>query len=275
VRLIGNIKGRNNWFYKLARVAESGADPNMHFEKITCVDAVAAGVLDIEEIKAAKRIYPENVFRELYLAEPSDDQGNPFGYKYIERCIFKDEDNKPTNRLAEGPPIAFGWDVAKSMNWTVGIGLNRKGQVCEFHRWKDNWDGTINRIISVTRSVAAYVDSTGGGDPIEETLRRRGGNNFRGMKFSRQSKQDLMVLLATGIQQEKIGFPDGPIVKELLAFEYEVSPSGNVLYSAPKGVHDDTVDALAMAYKMLREQQFTTMDVAPLEINRESPWAIR
>jgi hypothetical protein len=275
LRLIGNVKGRNNWFYKLCRVAESGADPNMWYEKITAVDAVAAGVLDVEEIKAARRIYPENVFRELYLADPSDDHGNPFGFEYIERCIFRDDEGKPTVKLAEGPPVAFGWDVAKSMNWTVGIGLNRHGNVCVFHRWKDSWEGTISKILSTTRNVAAYVDSTGGGDPIGETLQRRGGPNFKGMKFSRQSKQDLMVLLATGIQQSKIGYPDGDIVKELSAFEYEISNSGNVLYSAPKGVHDDCVDALAMAYKMLREQQFTTITVSPIEIKRDSPWAIR
>lgn len=274
IRLIGNVKGRNNWFYQLARIAQTGADPNMNYEKITCIDAVAAGVLDIEEIKAAKRIYPENVFRELYLAEASDDHGNPFGYDYIEKCIFRDEDGKRTQKLADGPAIAYGWDVAKSMNFTVGIGLNRKGEVCEFHRWKDNWEGTISRILSIVGNKPAYVDSTGGGDPIEESLQRRGGANFRGMKFSRQSKQDLMVLLATGIQQQKIKFPDGVIVTELNAFEYDISPSGNVLYSAPKGVHDDCVDSLAMAYKMLREQQFTTLDVAPIEITRTSPWAI-
>jgi hypothetical protein len=274
IRLIGNVKGKNNWFYKLSRVAESGADPNMYYEKITAIDAVAAGVLDVQEILDAKKIYPENVFKELYLAEPSDDHGNPFGWDHIEACVFKDKDGKPTQKLADGPPVAFGWDVAKSTNWTVGIGLNRKGQVCEYYRWRDNWDATIKRILAVTKRKPAYVDSTGGGDPIEEALQRAGGGNFQGLKFSRQSKQDLMVLLATGIQQREVGYPMGEIVKELHAFEYEISPSGNVLYSAPRGVHDDTVDALAMAYKMLKEQQYHSIDVAPIQLLRQSPWAI-
>src|SRR5215831_18052422 len=76
VRLIGNVKGRRNFFYRLCRRAEAG-EPEMHYAKITAYDAVEAGVLDAAEIADAKRMLPEAVFRELYLAEPSDDGGNP------------------------------------------------------------------------------------------------------------------------------------------------------------------------------------------------------
>jgi hypothetical protein len=46
---------------------------------MTAYDAVAGGVFPLSEIEDAKRALPEHVFRELYLAEPSDDGGNPFG----------------------------------------------------------------------------------------------------------------------------------------------------------------------------------------------------
>src|SRR5215831_5139419 len=82
VRLIGNVKGRKNFFYRLCRRAEAG-EPDMHYAKITAYDAVAAGVLDAAEIADAKRMLPDAVFRELYLAEPSDDGGNPFGLAAI------------------------------------------------------------------------------------------------------------------------------------------------------------------------------------------------
>lgn len=273
IRMIGNVKGRANWFYKLCRMAEEG-HPDMYYDKITAYDAARAGVIDWQEIEDAKKIYPENVFKELYLCEPSDDHGNPFGHEYIERQVLRDEDGRKTRKTAEGKPIAWGWDVAKSMNWTVGIGINKRGEVCEFHRWRDSWDATLKRIIALTGRVPAYVDSTGGGDPVDEILQRHGGTNFRGFKFSRQSKQDLMVLLATGIQQGNLWYPDGRIVEELESFEYEISPSGNVLYSAPRGVHDDAVDALGMAYKMFNENTYSSVVVAPQELTRDSPWAL-
>ena len=55
-----------------------------------------------------------------------------------------------------------------------------------------------------------------------------------------------MEALALAIQKRNITFPDGIITDELNNFEYEYSASG-VKYSAPSGLHDDTVCALALA----------------------------
>lgn len=43
VRIIGNVKGRKNWFYIMCRKAQAG-EPNMAYFKIFALDAVAAGV---------------------------------------------------------------------------------------------------------------------------------------------------------------------------------------------------------------------------------------
>src|SRR5499427_7789478 len=86
VRIIGNVKGRRNWAYLLARRAESG-EADMHYARITAYDAIQAGVLNASEVEDARRQLPEMVFRELYEAEPSDDEGNPFGINAIRACI--------------------------------------------------------------------------------------------------------------------------------------------------------------------------------------------
>lgn len=71
-------------------------------------------------------------------------------------------------------------------------------------------------------------------------------------KFTSTSKQQIMEGLAVAIQQQKISFPEGPIVSELEVFEYEYTRTG-VKYSAPEGLHDDCVCALALAVsKLLR-----------------------
>ena len=52
--------------------------------------------------------------------------------------------------------------------------------------------------------------------------------------------------LAVAIQRKEIRFPEGPIVQELLAYEYQYTRLG-VRYSAAEGLHDDCVCALALA----------------------------
>jgi len=244
IRIIGNVKGRRNWAYQLARKAEAG-EPGMSYAKITALDAIKAGILSKDEIEDAKRMLPESVFRELYMAEPSDDEGNPFGVPAIQACIC--------DKLSTKPPSVFGLDLAKSVDWTVLIGLDAYGVVCYFARWQSPWQETIQRVIAAVGNVPTLVDSTGVGDPVLESLQRQGKTtrtNFIGYHFSSSSKQKLMEGLAVTIQQKRISFPDGPIVNELEAFEYVYSRTG-VSYSAPEGLYDDCVCALALAVQQM------------------------
>jgi phage FluMu gp28-like protein len=235
IRIIGNVKGKQNWAYRLARKAESG-DPSMHYSKITAYDAIEAGVLAADEIEDARRQLPDAVFRELYLAEPADDGGNPFGVAAIQSCIVP---------LSRAEPSVWGIDLAKSVDWTVAIALDDGGTVCRFERWQSPWEETLYKLQRLIGTTSALVDSTGVGDPIVEALQRK-ASNVEGFKFTSPSKQQLMEGLAVAIQQREIGYPAGPIVQELETFEYVYSRTG-VRYSAPEGLHDDCVCALALA----------------------------
>ena len=235
VRIIGNVKGRKNWAYQLARKAESGV-VGWRYSKITASDAVEANVLQADEVAEAQRDLPEQVFKELYLAEPSDDQGNPFGVDAIYKCIAP---------MSNKEPVCWGWDLAKSVDWTWGIGLDEDGAVCRSERWQSPWEETLKRIVNITAGVPALVDSTGVGDAILEFL-AKAGSNFEGFKFTSTSKQQLMERLAVAIQQQQITFPEGQLFNELLSFEYVYTRTG-AQYSAPSGLHDDGVCSLALA----------------------------
>lgn len=239
VRIIGNVKGRRNWFYHMCRKAESG-EPDMDFHRITAWQAVEGGILDREEIEGAKRLLPENVFRELYMAEASSDEGNPFGFDHVRSCI------RP---LSSRPVSAWGGDLAKSVDWSVMIGLDSDGFTAAFERFQSPWRETMQRIKETIGQGRAAIDSTGVGDPIVEELQRT-NSRIEGFKFSSASKQMLMEGLAVAIQSEMIYYPPGVIVSELESFEYEYTRTG-VRYSAPSGYHDDCVCALALAnYKL-------------------------
>jgi phage FluMu gp28-like protein len=242
VRIIGNVKGRKNWFYIGCRKAEGG-EPNHSYHKIIATDAVAAGVFPQEELDDAQRALPDHVFRELYLCEPSDDGGNPFGLNFIRQNV------KPLSTRA---PVANGVDLAKSVDWTVMLSLDENGTTCGFHRFQMPWKPTIERIRLLCGSVTTAIDSTGVGDPIVEEL-QGGGDNYIGVKFTQQSKQMLMEGLAVAIQQNEIQYPDGVIVSELESFEYEYTRTG-VRYTAPEGMHDDCVMALALAVYAKKNQ---------------------
>lgn len=235
-KLIGNAKGKKNWGFKLGVKARAG-EKGYEYHRITAYDAVEAGILDIEEVEQAKRDLPELVFKELYLAEPNEDGSNPFGIEYINQCFRKAE---------KGITIAHGVDLAKSIDWTVNIGLDGNGHVSYFDRWQSSWGDTTEKLKVSLKGKKVAIDSTGVGDPIVEEL-QRSLSDIDGIKFSSQSKQQLMEGLASAIQQGKISFDNEILKDELESYEYVYTRTG-VKYSAPSGMHDDTVCALALAW---------------------------
>lgn len=74
MKLIGNFGGTSNWMHLLKE--KSKTDKEYAYFKVTAWDAVAAGILDEEEILQAQRDLPPKIFKQLYLAEEqeSDDQ---------------------------------------------------------------------------------------------------------------------------------------------------------------------------------------------------------
>src|SRR5262249_38337469 len=87
---IGNVKGKNNWFYELARRAEEGTHPELGYHRLTAYDAVQAGVLAEEEIAEARRTLPEHVFKELFLAEAAADASGMFPVEKIQTLPYWD-----------------------------------------------------------------------------------------------------------------------------------------------------------------------------------------
>lgn len=250
VRIIGNVKGRKNWAFQLARRAESG-EPNMHYAKLTIFDAVEAGVVPPSEIDDARRTLPEHVFNELYLAIPSEDGSNPFGLDAIQRCV---EYQGTGSAVFTGEPIvAWGIDLARSVDWTVAVGLGKSGRVTGFARWQSPWKETLTRIPALVGKVPTLIDATGVGDPVVELL-SRAKPNISGFTFTSPSKQALLESLAVHVQHTQVGVLDNVLRAEMEAFEYEVK-NHRVYYSAPDGMHDDCVMAMSLAVKQFATPQ--------------------
>jgi hypothetical protein len=193
--------------------------------------------IDTKEIDEAKRQLPAPVFEQEYMANPMENAANPFGSQNIKDCI------KP---ISNQEPVCFGIDLAKSYDWSVIIGLDAGGNVCYLDRFQKDWHTTKQTILNLPRKPM-LLDSTGVGDPIFEEL-QRAGLMVEGLKFTQNSKQQLMIGLQNAIHQKTIGYPMGVIVDELEIFEYQFTANG-VKYSAPSGFHDDCVMSLALAWQ--------------------------
>lgn len=238
-KLIGNVKGRRNFAYKLARKAEAG-EPDWAYYKLTAQDAIEGGVIDAGIVEQARRDLPEHVFKELYEAEAADDGANPFGLAAIDAAF------RPSG--VRGKPVAFGVDLAKSVDYTWVIGLDKDGCEVVSERWQSPWGETKRRVLDLIKGVPTLMDSTGVGDPIVEELQGI-HSQLQGFKYSSASKQQLMLGLASALQSGALHLNDPMLRLELEAFEFIYTATG-VRYSAPDGQHDDGVNALALAERM-------------------------
>lgn len=242
-KFIGNVKGRKNWGYKMAQKAKNGEDPNYEYFKITAYDAANAGMMTkdgrpmADEIADAKRDLPDNVFKELYEAEASEDGSNPLGVSHIARAVMP---------LSAEKPVCFGVDLAKKNDWTVITGLDKYGQICYFDRFQRDWDQTTKEIIALPPGKIC-IDATGVGDPIAEAVARVRDTEL--FIFSSRSKQMLMEGLAAAIQKREITILDGVMKDEADSMEFEYTRNG-VLYTVPSGMHDDCVYSLGLAKKI-------------------------
>jgi len=220
-----------------------GGEPDWESFKFTTYDNPH---MDPSEVDAAKFQLPNVVFEQEYMANPMENAANPFGSEHINACV-KDG--------IAGKAEYYGIDLAKSVDWTVIIGLDKLGQVVHFERFQKDWMQTKEAILRLPKNLPIMIDSTGVGDAIVEELQKK-FTQMHGFKFTSTSKQQLLEALANSIQTKTISYPTGLIKEELEIFEYTFTSTG-VRYSAPSGFHDDCVIALALANKCKIDHRLT------------------
>jgi hypothetical protein len=195
-----------------------------------------------EEIEAMRLSMPDLVFRQEVLGEPIAEGDHPIGLDAIRLCVAP---------LARGPAVVYGVDLARAVDFTVAIALasatpSSDATVCHVERWKSPWGVTRTKLQALLGSTLAFMDSTGVGDPVVEDL-QRAGSRVVGKVFTARFKQKMIEGLIAAIQQQRLMFPDGWLRGELESLRAEKTALGT-RYSAPEGLHDDGVMALALAW---------------------------
>lgn len=98
------------------------------------------------------------------------------------------------------------------------------------------------------KPTAIIPESNSIGVPIIERL-ERAGMPVQPFYTSNASKAAIIDALSLAFERKEIAIINDPVqVEELRSYEMERLPSGLMRYSAPEGMHDDTVMALAMSW---------------------------
>lgn len=203
--------------------------------------------IDPAEIEAARHKTPDRLFRQEFLAEFLENAGGVF--RRVSEAIDR---GRGGNRLMTGHGLSYsmGIDLARVEDFTVITVLGSDGVQVYFERFNQiSWERQIAAIRTATHHYrpVIYCDSTGVGDPIFERLLNAGLDAYP-YQLTNASKRALIDHLSIDLEHGKIRLMDVPEQEaELVAYEYRLTPARNVTMSAPEGMHDDCVIALALA----------------------------
>ena len=203
--------------------------------------------IDKSEIESARQTLPDSIFKQEYLAEFLENEGAVF--RNLAACH-----NATTAEPLEhaGHRVVVGVDWAKQADFTaISIGcadchrelaVDRFNQI-DYHFQVQRLQGLVDRY----RVRGGLAETNSMGEPLLEQVQRL-GLPVIGFQTTASSKPPLIENLALTYEKAEWQFIDDPIWRaEAEAYERKVSPvTGRSQYSAPEGLHDDTVIARAL-----------------------------
>ncbi len=146
----------------------------------------------------------------------------------------------------------IGIDLGRYKDATCAICLDNNRRVVDmltirFKEWSDQIDA-IEKFYHKWKPANAKIEINFN-DNIYEILKARGCTNLKPFHTSAQSKPLIVEDLSKGFQDKKITIPDIKyLYNELDSFTYRFNPNTHrISYSAPNGLHDDSVIALCLA----------------------------
>lgn len=182
LRMIGNVKGKANWFYLMCRRIQrqqasadgNGEGINAKFFKLTAWDAVEAGVLDREEVEDAMATLTPDDFKELYLAEAVDDEDAFMPSEYVEAAM-----KRPAQPFG---PLIIGGDPSQGKHDPAAFAYKRGFSITDIEEF-----GGMDEFAFIGHCVRLVedgykgvpverinVDATGFGSMIVKALHEKG-----------------------------------------------------------------------------------------------------
>ena len=233
-----------NWFWELYRI---GLDPEewdwQSFRRPSAENPEIAP----DELESIRRQTSERVWRTEYEAQFTDDNGSVF--RGLQEAII------PGRILAPHPDHEYvaGVDWGRNYDYTVIaiidaterrlVALDRFNQI--------GWSlqrGRLQLMVQRWRPRIIWAEANSFGAPNIEALQQE-GLPMRSFVTTSKSKSPLIESLALAIERGYLGLlDDAVLLSELSNYSLVQLPGGGYRYGAPKGMHDDTVIATALAW---------------------------
>lgn len=240
-------KGRNG-FWQMWQWGQDPLRPEWHSWQIPTHDNPH---INPSEIEAMRQSMPELIFNQEVMAQFLEDAGGVFRrVTDAATAVFLD---KP-----QAGPYVFGVDWGKMNDFTVIVVLDAKTkQMVHLDRFNQiDYHVQVGRLAALAerfRPVGIVAERNSMGDPIIEQLQRQ-GLPVLPFTTTNATKTRAIDELAMAFERGEIEIlNDLILIGELQAYEMERLPSGMLRYSAPAGMHDDCVMALAMGWQGVME----------------------
>ena len=189
----------------------------------------------------------EDAYRQEIMAEFLENEGAVF--RNIQACMIAEPS---TPEAHQGHRIVMSVDWGKHHDYTaIDLGCID----CKIELARDRFNeidyifqrGRLKVLYDLWQPGSILAESNSMGEPNIEQL-QADGLPVRGFETTATSKPPLIENLALTLERAEWRFQHDPIwTGELEAYERKVSPNtGRSTYSAPEGVHDDTVMARAL-----------------------------
>lgn len=254
---IGTPKGRN-WFYRERQNAAERDDSRVWSVPTLGVEIVGGRLVrkphplenpnvPFEEIENLWRVLPERVFRQEVLAEFIEDGGGVF------RRVSEATTATHQDAAQPGHDYYIGVDWGRTNDATVFsvVDTTLREQCYVDRMTQTDYMLQVSRLKALSSRfghppILAERNSMGG--PLVEQLQRE-GLTVNGFDTTNQSKGRIIDALALAFERGDIRILNDPVqVGELQAYESTTLLTG-IRYSAPDGMHDDTVIALALSWQ--------------------------
>lgn len=236
-----------NWFHNLYLLGQNGEGLLNNQWESWRLPSSENDLISPSELESIRLQTPEHIWRQEYLAEFTDDAGQVFRGLHEAATAPLDAEPVPEGRYV------VGLDWARESDFTAAVVIDtEKNAVVALDRFNQvNWSlqrGRLKALCDRWNPVVIYAESNSIGSPNIEALQAE-GLPIRPFLTTASSKPALIDALSLALERRELALlPDENLLGELSSYTLERLPSGSYRYSAPPGLHDDLVIALALAW---------------------------
>lgn len=233
-----------NWFHDLYQL---GLDPTQDEWRSFQFTSYDNPLIAPDEIDNLRRNTPERVWREEYMAEFIADSGQVF--RNVRAAATSPSGAQPV----EHHQYIAGLDWGKENDSTVIVIIDAETrQMVDMDRFNQiGWElqrGHVATMCAKWQPSMVWAETNSIGAPNIEALQAE-GLPVQAFTTTARSKQSIIEGLALAIERGEIGLlADEVLLGELAAYTLRRLAGGGYQYSAPSGLHDDCVIALALAW---------------------------